>query len=279
MFTKILSKTTRIVMISRITNEKTPTILYKYRDWTNKFHRKLITSQEIYFPRPSELNDPFDGNIPVRWDLMSNEDCFKKNLEFINILHKDKDQNLVREYVQKITDEKNLWNPDNLRKERSEQLDKWDSIIGLFSLSMVNDNILMWSHYSLNHSGFAVGLKTDSLMKDYEFDYLDPIEYKKEYPIIKGTDETTAQFYKRFFHKSEIWGYEKEWRLSKNHIKKRLIKLKKETIDHIIIGCNVDTKRKNEMISKIRKHLLPSTKIYKAETSKEQFELIINELK
>lgn len=265
-------------MISRMTDEKIPSILFKYRDWTNKFHQKLITNQEIYLPRPSEFNDPFDGNIPVRWDLMTYEECFEKNLELINTVHKDKDQKLVREYAKKVTDEKTLWHPEKLSKERPEQLDKWNSIIGLFSLSKLNDNILMWSHYSLNHTGFIVGLRTESLINDYDFDYLEPIKYQEEYPIIKGTDDTTIQFYKKFFHKSELWEYEKEWRLSKNHIEKRLVKLKKETIDQIIIGCGADKKRTKEIVEKAKKHLLPSTKIYKADKSEENFELTINEI-
>ena len=76
-------------MIRRITDEPIPPILYKYRDWTNKFHRNLITHQEIYLPKPSEFNDPFDGNIPIRWDLMTYEECYELNLAFINILNKD----------------------------------------------------------------------------------------------------------------------------------------------------------------------------------------------
>ncbi len=265
-------------MINRITNEQIPPILYKYRDWTNKFHKKLITRQEIYFPRPSEFNDPFDGNIPVRWDLMSYEDCFEKNLKFINILHKDKDQKLVREYAKKITDENTLWNPEKLNKEKPEQLEKWNSIIGLVSLSKVNDNILMWSHYALNHSGFAVGLKTDSLINDYDFDYLEPIKYQEDYPIVKGTDDTKLQFYKKFFHKSELWNYENEWRLSKNHIEKRRIRLKKETIGEIVIGCCANQTQITQIVRQTRKYLLPSTRIFKAEKNEDDFKLTIKEI-
>ena len=106
-------------MINRITNIPIPEILYKYRDWRNKYHRNIITKQEIYFPKPSEFNDPFDGNIPVRWDLMTYEECIEKNLEILNVLDKDKNQKLVREYAKKVTDEKTLWHPDKLAKEAS----------------------------------------------------------------------------------------------------------------------------------------------------------------
>lgn len=192
-------------MIRRITETKLPITLYKYRDWSNKFHRKLISNQELYFAKPSDFNDPFDGNIPVRWDLMTEEDCFNKNLELINTVHKDKDQKQVREYAWKVTREKTLWHPDNLKKETIEQINKWAKLIGLLALSSVKDNILMWSHYANNHAGFTVGLDTDSLASEYDFDYIEPINYQLEYPLVSGLDETTKQFHKKFFYKSDLW--------------------------------------------------------------------------
>jgi len=260
-------------MTQRITDIELPKTLYKYRDWSNKFHRKVITRQEIYFPKPSEFNDPFDGNIPVRWDLMTCEECLERNIELINIKCKDKDQNLVREYAKKVMNEKTLWHPDKLAKERPEQLEKWDSIIGLFSLSSVSDNILMWSHYSFNHQGFVVGFDTKSLINDYDFDYLEPINYQYNYPTISGLDETTEQFHKKFFFKSKLWEYEKEWRISKNHIKERVVKLKCETITEIIVGCCCDSRGIKRIINLTSKYLGTEIPIYKACKLEEEFGL------
>jgi len=109
-------------MIRRITETKLPKTLYKYRDWSNRFHRRLISNQELYFAKPSDFNDPFDGNIPIRWDLMTEEDCFNKNLELLNTVHKDKNQKQVREYAWKVTKEKTMWHPDKLNKETIEQI-------------------------------------------------------------------------------------------------------------------------------------------------------------
>ncbi len=99
----------------------------------------------------------------------------------------------------KLQMKKQLWHPDKLLKERPEQLEKWNTIIGLFSLSADPYNILMWSHYSLNHSGFVIGFDTKSLSNDYDFDYIEPMIYQQEYPIILGQDDTTMQFHKKFF--------------------------------------------------------------------------------
>lgn len=262
-------------MARRITNKKLPPILYKYRDWSVMNHQKLISKQVVYFPRPSEFNDPFDGNIPVRWELMTYEECFEKNLEIINIAHKEKDQILVREYAKKVTDEKTLWHPDKLQKEPPEQLEKWNSIIGLFSLSSIPDNILMWSHYSYSHSGFVVGFDTESLMVDYDFDYIEPIVYQNDYPLITANDDTTTQFYKKFFHKSELWKYEEEWRISKNHINNRIIKMKPSTIRQIIIGCRTESKDTRDIIKLTRKYLGFGVQIMKATQNEDKFRLTI----
>ncbi|PRY16233.1 hypothetical protein CLV24_10177 [Pontibacter ummariensis] len=130
-------------MVRRITDTPVPKTLFKYRDWSNENHRRLISNQEIYFPKPSDFNDPFDGNIPVRWDLLTYQQCLEKNLELIKPLNKGKNRMFLRKLAKKVTDEKKLWHPDKLAKERPEQLEKWDSIIGLLSLSAVPDNILM----------------------------------------------------------------------------------------------------------------------------------------
>lgn len=95
-------------MNKRITDTALPKILYKYRDWTNKNHQRFISHQEIYFPKPTDFNDPYDGNIPLRWDLMTYEQCLEKNLEILKIFHKNKDQSLLKEYAKKVTEEKTM---------------------------------------------------------------------------------------------------------------------------------------------------------------------------
>ncbi|WP_346859510.1 DUF2971 domain-containing protein [uncultured Draconibacterium sp.] len=265
-------------MTRRITDIELPKTLYKYRDWSNKFHRKLLTRQEIYFPKPSEFNDPFDGNIPIRWDLMTYEQCFEQNLKLINTVHKDKDQRLVREYAKKITDEKTLWHPDKLASERPEQQKKWDSVIGLLSLSSIPDNILMWSHYSNNHTGFVVGLETDSLFNDYDFDYIEPIVYQTQYPTISGVDESTEQFHKKFFSKSDLWSYEMEWRISKNHIEKRIVKFRKETISQLIIGCCSNKEQTNKIVKLGRNNFGAGIQIFKAVKDKYDFGLTLEQI-
>lgn len=47
---------------------KLPTILYKYRDWNNLNHRRIITNKELYLAKPGSFNDPFENlmwSVPI----------------------------------------------------------------------------------------------------------------------------------------------------------------------------------------------------------------------
>jgi len=173
----------------------------------------------------------------------------------------------INEKVKEITDSTNLAHPETVKKE---DVSNWNKKIGLMSLSEIDDNILMWSHYGCNHQGFAIGLRIESLINSDHFDYLEPVSYSKEYPIIKGTEETTIKFYKRFFSKSELWEYEKEWRLSKNHIENRKIKLPEDAISKIVLGCRISEKSRSE-IRRIRDRKYSDIQIYKTAVNDSKF--------
>lgn len=264
--------------ISRITNEPIPSELFKYRDWNNRYHKRLIAKCEIYLPKPSDFNDPFDGNIQIRWDKMTYQDCLQKSLEFINIINVYKNQKQVIAYAKKVTDDKTLWHPEKLNKERPELIEKWDSIIGLFSLSEIRDSILMWSNYASNHTGFVAGLSGPALANNYGFDYFEPIHYQKDYPFIDGNEDNTSQFHKKFFYKSNDWKYEKEWRLSKNHILNRKIQIEPESITQIIIGCKMDNKSIKDLTKKSKRYLGDKIPIFKANKHEEGFKLDLDKI-
>ena len=40
-----------------------PKIVYKYRDWSNPFHKRILLGNEIYLTPPNKFNDPFDCRI------------------------------------------------------------------------------------------------------------------------------------------------------------------------------------------------------------------------
>ncbi|MBW8326669.1 MAG: DUF2971 domain-containing protein [Prolixibacteraceae bacterium] len=266
------------IKTQQLTPDILPVFLYKYRSWEDNYHRRIITHQEIYFAQPSSFNDPFDGNIPIRWDLLTYEDCFQKNLELVQMLQKDEPLHRQKLVAKRITDSKQLWHPDTIKKESPQDIEKWDRIIGLLSLSEKRDDILMWSHYSNFHKGFVVGFHTNSLLNHYDFDFIGKVKYQEDYPLISGYNDTDERFKKKFFTKSNAWSYENEWRLSKNHITNRIIKLKKESFAEIVIGCQMGQNEKTKIIKEIRDSFGDNIKILEAKKSEENFKLEFIEL-
>lgn len=52
--------------IDLVTFKDVPQQLYKYRDWSNDYHKKILTEREIYFTNVRAFNDPLDNAIVLR---------------------------------------------------------------------------------------------------------------------------------------------------------------------------------------------------------------------
>jgi hypothetical protein len=74
------------------------------------------------------------------------------------------------------------------------------------SLSKVNDNELMWAHYSEGHRGVAIGLEIDEIKH-----YVEPIEYDG-FPQVDRLNIHNLTAIEILTHKLEVWSYEEEVR-------------------------------------------------------------------
>lgn len=44
-----------------------PKILYKYRDWDNELHKKVLLENKLYLASPKDFEDIFDCNLPEKF--------------------------------------------------------------------------------------------------------------------------------------------------------------------------------------------------------------------
>lgn len=49
-------------------------IVYKYRDWKNDFHKRVLLNNELYLSTPKDFNDPFDCRITENYNLFTPEE-------------------------------------------------------------------------------------------------------------------------------------------------------------------------------------------------------------
>ena len=173
--------------------------LYKYCAYnTNSNSLSILKDKKIWAAKPESLNDPFDCKIKFIPEI--NSEAFSK---YLNRTGRSTG-NLQRDYETFL---------EGLQEFREKDINKF----GVFSMSQIKDNILMWSHYANQHKGFCIGFvrKNDNSVGDIT--KARPVKYDCNYPEINPFDENgnydRSSFKKMFFTKAKDWKYEKEWRL------------------------------------------------------------------
>ncbi|AFU70514.1 hypothetical protein P700755_003943 [Psychroflexus torquis ATCC 700755] len=123
----------------------------------------------------------------------------------------------------------------------------------ILSLSRVNNNQLMWSHYADGHKGIAVGVRIDEIKYDVQLIQYDGIATINE----SNYNSQTAK--EILSHKLEVWGYEQEERVFQ--INQVFINVQ---IEEVIMGSRVSTQN-NGLIRDLIDKINPSIRVLKAE--------------
>lgn len=225
-----------------------PKKVYKYREWTNPFHKKILTENQIYLPSPKDFNDPFDCRIPKNFHLLDTEEKIREYIDisidkFVNVLHYSREvlEQKKEEVVARI---KNNIDKEQLDYEKG-HFKKQDKFYGIFSLSTIWNSILMWGHYSENHKGFCVGFWEKKLRNSGKFGKGGMVRYSINFPQIDPRVEDFIEFsYKQTHTKAKDWKYEKEYRLQKIFYPEpatkedRITKISDSCYSEIILGLN-----------------------------------------
>lgn len=196
-------------------------ILYKY--YPPKQWDYIFKDNTIRFTPPPDLNDPFEGVLQVKY-ICSDEyvnDQFNKivdqvELDAYNELGVKIPYDVFKENAIKAR-EYTLFNVKNIllsdKNILIQELYKLTNTYGILSLSERNDNILMWSHYCLNHTGFVIGLNTHHsfFQSDDRYGALEKIKYLHE--LSNETIIDVGNSIDLFTKKYDLWKYEDEWRV------------------------------------------------------------------
>jgi hypothetical protein len=249
-----------------------PDILYKYRDWTNPFNKRLLTHRELYFASVDKFNDPFDGTIPHRYDpaQMTDENIFIKYYQ----VTKDTYPNWTDEEIHKHCYEyqQRGYFKDETHLEHFEEHTKKNvnSSFGIVSLSKEQNNFLMWSHYSNSHKGFVVGFDKKLLYRDTQASFAH-MQYQDNLPTLDLFEDTVTHFTKLIGTKSNIWSYENEYRLTKGNFARQNAILGTDTFAEIIFGCKMPQTDKFDLLNLIEQRY-PDTRVFDSKLSKTRFE-------
>ncbi len=263
----------KIEMIIRDAAE-IPVTVYKYRDWKNDFHKNMIILQEIFIPSPRLFNDPFDCRIPIAYHLMKDNPELA-NSYFSAFVTKGKryrgyTKSQKADEVKRLINEGRYKDVDYIASKNNESIEKLHDDLGVFSVTAVNDNTLMWSHYANSHQGFCVGF--DSMKLFDIFGHGDIVDYQRDYPIVNPLENDDAQWTKQIFTKAEYWDYEIEYRLTKFGFANVKRCIPKDVFTEVILGHRMSESEK-KVILKIINSELPHVKVFMAMPIVNSFEL------
>ncbi len=226
----------------------------------------------MHFSSAKEFNDPFDCAIPIRYD--------KADLNFYewacrhlyNMSH-DK-ASIIAETMINVAKVGENSGPilDQLQEKVYDEL-------AISSLSAINNDLLMWSHYGVKHQGICVGFNSQRLV-DYikrlrENDStrlsLAEVGYPDEYPqLIPTPNNHDSLFVSRFHIKAPQWSYEKEWRLILIRDNNTRLILDSGIIDHVILGLNINDENEKEIKQILRENSY-RVNLYKAKRVPNKF--------
>jgi len=236
-----------------------PQIYYKYRDDSSRTEQ-IFTSGQVWLSTAAHLNDPLEcrtGQIPEGWKrqkvrvmetmqmagmltvavpaakqgrpfMSYSNRAIRKWLDRLKRLkaHREK-YALVRSFFRDHGQE--ISRPAELFSDFEKQL----ANVGVFSLSEVPDNQLMWAHYASSHQGLAIGFRAEHGNKLASEEHTIPVTYSDDKPVFDegflsqismsgqpGSDMQSnlriafadKTFRAAFSTKPVIWLYEREWR-------------------------------------------------------------------
>lgn len=247
---------------------QTPQIIYKFRDWRNSYHKRLLTSSEIWFAHPKTLNDPYDARPPYNF-IAENID-FKLARIKMKEAGRELEPDLSEEELEREVESKMFeFEKDPIeyftrnRSEFNSDESHYDRV-GIFSCCSSFGNEAMWAHYGNNHSGFAVGFNTVELFRELQcglglVNYSDrPIDY-----YILGNNKGRIEA--EILQKSTKWSFEEEIRFYTYGIaitRERSSIYSRKAIEEIIFGLHT-TKEVVEEIRKIVNAEFPGLPLYK----------------
>lgn len=270
-----------------------PKKLFRFRPLNEKFvydNKKSNAELEIdnlisnlmYLSSPDNYNDPYDSKLLFdKYKFMKlflkSKKC--RSIYKINIEALIKQTNITKGVYPELFFD-NLLNFFDLSVSL---LRKMSSSLRI-SCFTENDftNVLMWSHYASNHTGYCIEYDSLNLLNDINVcKFLYPVYYSREIFDISNifinfienmSDNLDSQNIK-FIYCSAIfkaieWNYEKEWRIitdvsNSNLINKRFLSMQKPK--KIYLGTKIKEEYKNIIVDFCKKNDIDVYQMYLCE--------------
>jgi hypothetical protein len=276
-------------------------ILYKY---LQPARLDVLRTKRIRFTRPGDFNDPFEFRPRIESTVSGSEvrqyveDNFDSLLEeelakygsLVELIPKDTLKLILSAQKTNAPQLFKLLEPEIVGFV-SPLIDRFlNQSVGVLCLSEIRDSLLMWGHYTENHTGFVVGFDSEHPFfskrktEQDEFGFLRRVQYQRERPSVVLSDTSSPVWFQT---KSEEWAYEKEWRIARvlSEASERinvapfpicLFEFPHDAVLEIIIGLRASSTTVQEIQSKAS--FFPRARLLRATESPSDYALLINDV-
>jgi len=227
---------------------KVPKYLYKYRSLAGRskeYTRDLIVNQNLYFPAPVDLNDPFEckPNLETR-ATVDQQKRYAAGL--VNRTQAGKPRAERKRMIKGIRADRASFRETILVSMRATL-----NAVGVFSFSARHLDLLMWPHYADNHRGVCVRFDMQALLDAGPAPF--PVHYEEQRPTCDTILEPTVDWLeKAVLTKGRPWAYEEEWRLVRNRGARTTLHLGAPTVNGILLGANMADADRDEVRQWVR---------------------------
>lgn len=248
-----------------------PKKLFKYRSLdVNGYTEDLIRETKVFFGCPLDFNDLYDCRFRVSFEG-SEEQKQRWCEELIRTRRPHLSDTEFRMQVGLLMRGFNSAGGHDSISSIDDFVQKRIRALGVFSMSEVNDDILMWSHYADSHRGICVEFETRNLgMPVY------PIKYSGSRPVFDVFDPDHDSVGRRcVLTKSSHWEYEKEWRIVVNG--STVAALPSESLTGVVFGCRASDELKASIRAAI-KDRYPQPALFQAREHPTEFRVLVEPL-
>jgi hypothetical protein len=253
-------------------------ILYKY---VPPERIDILSTGHVAFPPPWLFNDPFEASPVYAADASEAIALFEEYRPVRAQLTAEQERALQARIDA-------IQNAHGLRRIMLEQAAR---SVGVLSLSATNDNLLMWAHYTEQHTGFVIGFDTaqdgwaESGLLNGPPGEPSEIVYSDTRPAPVNITDTTPEHI--WYMKSSEWKYEQEWRVTRwipkapktatreDGSKVPLFPFPPEALSRIIFGCRASDVLQGEILEIITKPPYAGVTWAQAELDPDEFKLNI----
>jgi hypothetical protein len=240
-------------------------LLYKYyafNERTRQYVKQVLAGNKVYFPTPTEFNDPFDSKI--RPSFEGTEEEWKTWL-----------MGALERRCPHMGPTQRLRTVERAARERRfSSMPKWVGLspldkMGVFCISKRCDHLLMWSHYAESHTGLCVAFNANNEF----FGQAQEIKYREGYPKFRYLDASQEELTEAtLLTKADVWSYEEEWRVIEYTTGPGIYPFPPGLLVAVILGCRMIPTDKHLMCQWCARRC-PRPKIFQARVAEGEFRL------